>query len=128
MSPVAGAETGAAIGSTILPGVGTVVGGVIGGIGGFLIVDQLGNLIFPKPGNESRPIDAPTGTKPIDQVGLGRGDMHDIKNGIRAGPKDWVDVTPDGRIVTSTRMVRQLIMAQPTLTQTDQQDFVDDKI
>jgi RHS repeat-associated protein len=55
LNPVAGATAGAEIGTAILPGIGTVVGAVVGAAGGYLIADQLGNLIYAKPGNESRP-------------------------------------------------------------------------
>ena len=99
-NPIAGAIEGGEVGSVFGP-IGTVVGAVVGAAGGYLIADQLGNLIFAKPGNESRPTDAPTGTIPVDQSGLGRGDVHDIKDGIGAGAKDWTGITPNGDVITS---------------------------
>jgi hypothetical protein len=48
-----------------------------------------------------KPIDAPSGTKPIDQVGLPRDVIHEIKNDIGARPNDWTGVTPEGEVVTA---------------------------
>jgi Domain of unknown function (DUF4157) len=50
---------------------------------------------------QSRPRNAPTGTRPIDQTDLDRETIHKIKDGVGAGPKDWVGVTPDGDVVTT---------------------------
>ena len=59
------------------------------------------NLIFGKPklGNESNPVNAPPGTLPIDQTGLGHGEIHEIKDGIGAGAADWTGIDPDGNAV-----------------------------
>jgi hypothetical protein len=53
------------------------------------------------PSRQSKPTDAPRGTRPIDQTDLDRETIHKIKDGIGAGPRDWVGVTPDGDIITS---------------------------
>jgi hypothetical protein len=50
---------------------------------------------------QSRPRNAPSGTRPIDESGLDRGTIHGIKDAIGAGPKDWVGVTPEGEVITT---------------------------
>lgn len=101
MNPVAGAIEGAEIGTVIWPGVGTVVGGLVGAGVGWWIADKISNISFAKPKPGSKPKGCPAGTKPIDQIpGLDKDDVHGIKDGVGAGPRDWTGITPNGDVIT----------------------------
>jgi RHS repeat-associated protein len=53
----------------------------------------------PKPG--SKPKNCPAGTLPIDQYpGLSKDDVHDIKDAVGAGPRDWTGIDRDGNVIT----------------------------
>jgi RHS repeat-associated protein len=45
-----------------------------------------------------RPNGLPTGTLPIDQIGLTRDQIHGIKQGYGIGAKQWAGIAPDGTI------------------------------
>jgi RHS repeat-associated protein len=54
-----------------------------------------------KPNSEQKPTDVPTGTKPIDQdKRVDRDKIHEIKDQLGAGPKDWVGIDPVGNVWT----------------------------
>jgi RHS repeat-associated protein len=70
---------------------------VAAGIAG--VADEGPQLMAP-PKVGSKPKNCPAGTLPIDQSGLSKDDVHDIKEGVGAGPKDWTGITPGGDVIT----------------------------
>jgi hypothetical protein len=54
-----------------------------------------------KSEREMKPDNAPTGTKPIDQSGLDRETIHEVKDNARLGSKDWTGISPDGDVIVN---------------------------
>jgi hypothetical protein len=44
------------------------------------------------------PKNVPRGTRPIDRWVSPKDDIQDIKDGVGAGPRDWVGVSPEGDV------------------------------
>jgi RHS repeat-associated protein len=99
------ADDATVIGIANDPAIPFVVGGGLLIAGGLWVYDQL-NPPLPSQVNsdkstESKPTNAPPGTRPIDQSGLPRDAVHGIKDGIGAGPKDWTGIAPNGDVITT---------------------------
>lgn len=104
-TPVAaGGAVGAEVGSILGPVgvlVGAIVGAAIAAYATYELIDYLSRpaeMARPRPG--SKPKNCPSGTKPIDEMGMPKDDIHTIKDGVGAGPKDWTGITPDGDVIT----------------------------
>ncbi|EXC36579.1 hypothetical protein L484_000209 [Morus notabilis] len=91
--------------------IGAIVGGAIGfGIGAWganaaweaysEAADANTGSMFAKPKPGSKPKGCPSGTLPIDQYGLDKDDLHGVKDGVGAGPKDWTGIAPNGDVYT----------------------------
>jgi hypothetical protein len=53
----------------------------------------------PKTEQEMKPDGAPTGTKPIDQAGLGTKAIYDIKKNAGLRPNDWTGISPNDDVI-----------------------------
>lgn len=88
--------TGAATSGAGFWGMGAVLGGAAAVA---TIPGSTPMYAKPKPG--SKPKNCPSGTIPIDQVpGLDKDDLHGVKDGVGAGPRDWTGVAPNGDVIT----------------------------
>ena len=83
---------------------GWVAGGAAGCAGGAAAGSALGGLFdkpqYAKPIPGAKPKNCPAGTKPIDQAGLSKDDLHGIKEGVGAGAQDWTGIAPNGDVIT----------------------------
>ena len=55
----------------------------------------------PSKSRQSKPKNAPPGTRPIDQSPNGHEWIEGTKGAVGAGPADWVGVAPNGDIITT---------------------------
>jgi RHS repeat-associated protein len=72
----------------------------IGIILGYIIGNEVADICYLKPKPGSKPKTVPPGTRPIDQVIKDKEDLHKIKDGVEAGPRDWTGITSDGNVIT----------------------------
>jgi len=61
--------------------------------------------LYSNKSRQSKPVNAPPGTIPIDKAKPGykwdKDKLHKIKDAVGAGPQDWTGVSPDGHIWTT---------------------------
>ena len=100
---VIGGRAAAAIGAGARSLLGPTVGGIAACVlAGVCTLSDGNDAIEPKPNREQKPEGCPVGTKPIDKdKRLDRKKIHGIKDQIGAGARDWVGISPDGRIWTN---------------------------
>lgn len=54
-----------------------------------------------RPASESKPDNAPTDTVPINESGLTREQIHEIKESVGSRPKDWTGIAPNRDVITT---------------------------
>jgi RHS repeat-associated protein len=84
-------------------GAAVVEAGVLIAIGVGATITLIDRIFSKPPKNpqEVAPKNRPSGTVPIDQSGYDKDQVHGIKGGVGAGPKDWTGITPDGDVITT---------------------------
>ncbi len=84
-----------------------IAGGALLGYEAWIITDYIYNMGKGLPAT-GKPKDAPTGTIPINQVKprLSKELIHEIRDGIGAGPRDWVGIEHHGGPETFTLSLR----------------------
>jgi len=81
-----GSAVGAVVGAAVDSGLDPANGGIV--------------LWSSKSSRTAKPRDCPPGTVPIDEAGLDRDAVHDVKGGIGASPTDWVGIAPDDSVIS----------------------------
>jgi len=97
-----GGPPGALVGAAI--GAGILYGGYL--VYNNMVDDDAEDEYLPPPpkprdkSKQSKPKNCPAGTRPIDESDLDKDDLHGVKDGVSAGPQDWVGISPDGDVIT----------------------------
>jgi RHS repeat-associated protein len=79
---------------------GGAISVIVDNVIGFPVAEAKRPLFSEKDRRESAPTNAPSRTRPLDRVPKPiRDKVHGAKPGLGLGPRDWVGVTPDGRIL-----------------------------